>query len=55
MIERFDTYRLSNSNPVLGLDLRMNYDSYVKLIYFKAVKSHFLDVSRCFEIRESVE
>ena len=25
MLERFDTYRLPNSNPVLGLDLRMNY------------------------------
>ena len=26
MLERFDTCPLPNSNPVLGLDLRMNYD-----------------------------
>ena len=30
MLERFDTYRLPNSNPALGLDLRMNYDRNVK-------------------------
>ena len=30
MLERFDTYRLPNSNPVLGLDLKMNYERDVK-------------------------
>ena len=26
MLEKFDTYPLANLNPVLGLDVRMNYD-----------------------------
>ena len=30
MLERFDTYRHSNSNTVFGLDLRMNNDRGVK-------------------------
>ena len=55
MLEKFDTYRLPNSNPVLCLDLRMNYDRDVKQIYFKTVPFHFLVVSRWFEIRELVE
>ena len=46
MLEKFDTYRLPNSNPVLCLDLRMNYDRDVKQIYFKTVPFHFLVVSR---------
>ena len=56
MLERFNTYRLPNSDPVLGLDLRMNYDRDVNMkIYFKTVNCNFLVISRCFNIPESVE
>ena len=56
MLERFNTYRLPNSNPVLGLDFRMNYDRDANTKrYFETVDSHFLVISRCFNIRESVE
>ena len=30
ILERFETYRFPNSNSVLGLDLRINYDREVK-------------------------